>query len=363
MTLYHDPEIEDVRPTLVGDLLGIPARDKNHQLENQTTTVLAWLIDRSPTIARSVLGLFLGDHAHVDPGLAIGARTQISLMKPGPEGGALYPDLSVCVADRKLQLLVEVKVGATHAVYEKYGGKLQPQVYRDLWQGGPGDAHLRAVGTLTRDKSDTEPDPERRIARDVSWRCLSEELSTLIANGEIEDECRLVAASFAAAIDERIAPAPPSADKQREFLEQYEPTLDGVKEEIERLIRGTGAAKTIRGKEYFGWRVPLPSATDAPLFLRLYLSQHGTRLNLPGEPDSLVVAPERDPNGNLEPDEHERVKAAGFPRAKDMAGFGLHRRLWALDRLDVGTTAAEITAMLEKTGLLLEGTIGSTSAA
>ena len=61
MTLYHDPTLPGGRPTLVGDLLGIPATDKNHQLENQATTVLAWLVDRSPSIAQMVLKLFLGD--------------------------------------------------------------------------------------------------------------------------------------------------------------------------------------------------------------------------------------------------------------------------------------------------------------
>ncbi len=356
MTLYHDPLIGDSRPTLVGDLLGIPARDKNHQLENQATTVLAWLVDRSPTIGRSVLRLFLGDHAAVDAGLAIGAQTQVSLVKP--DGGALYPDLSICVAERKLQLLVEVKVDSVHALYEEYGGQLQPQVYRDLWaDAGPGDAAIRALGTLTRNASDTEPDPEHKIARDVSWRCLGEELGTLLTNGHVEEECRLVAESFVAAINERISPAPPSADKQHEFFELHAPLLDGVKDEIARLIRGTGGAKAIRGNAYFGWRIPLPSATDAPLFLRMYLSPRDTRLNLPGKPDSLIVAPERGPNGELESNEREQVKAAGFPRTKDIARFPLHRRLWSLDGLDATATAAEIVALLAKTGLLLEGAI------
>jgi hypothetical protein len=355
MTLYHDPDIEDVRSSLVGDLLGIPATDKNHQLENQATTVLAWLVDQSPTIARTVLRLFLGDRAPADA--AIGARTQLAL--PKADGGALYPDLSICVADRALQLLVEVKVDSAHAVYEEYGGQLQPQVYRELWRTpGQGDAVIRAVGTLTRTGGASEPDPDQLIAREVAWRELRDALHHLLASGAVEPECRLVAASFVTAIDERIAPAPLTEDAQHEFFATHEALLDGVKDAIARLVRGTGAPKRIRGKAYLGWRIPLPGATAAPLFLRLYLSPQSTRLNLPGQPDALIAAPERDADGTLEPGESAAVKAAGFPRTKDLDGYWLHRHPWELTGLDTESVAGEIVAMLAKTGLLVDGAIG-----
>lgn len=98
MSLYHDPSLPYAHPSL-----GVPATASQHQLENQTTTVLAWLVDHSRVLARSVLGLFLGDYVPAEG--SIGARTQLTLPKPG--GGAVYPDLSVCMGHHALQLLVE----------------------------------------------------------------------------------------------------------------------------------------------------------------------------------------------------------------------------------------------------------------
>lgn len=355
MTLYHEPTPHGVRPTLVGDLLAIPATDKNHQLENQATTVLEWLVDRSPAIARAVLNLFLGDRVPVG-NATVGARTQLSL--PKPDGGALYPDLSICVGGRALQLLVEVKVGSVHAIYEEFGDQLQPGVYRELWTAPTdGDAAVRAVGTLTRTGGETPVAPDKLMARDVAWSEVRDAVNGIVTEGVVEEDCRLVAASFVTAIDERIAPAPPTEDAQHEFFHEHEPLLDGVMDEIARIVSGTGAPKRIRGKAYFGWRIFLPGATDAPLFLRLYLSPQGTRLNLPGHPDALVAAPERDPDGRLEPAESGKVQAAGFPRTKDIDKYWLHRHLWSLAGLDAGTVANQLGTMLSMTGLLAEGAL------
>ena len=82
--LYHDPDAGHSRPHLIVDLLDVPAKPNNHQLENQATTVLAWLVDGSPELAREVVQLFLGESP---PDGSIVARTQVSLGKPG--GGAV----------------------------------------------------------------------------------------------------------------------------------------------------------------------------------------------------------------------------------------------------------------------------------
>jgi hypothetical protein len=74
-----DPCSAYARPSLVGDLLTIPALDANHQLENQATSVLAWLIDYSPILADTVLDLFVG--AERARG-AVSARDQVMLPKP-----------------------------------------------------------------------------------------------------------------------------------------------------------------------------------------------------------------------------------------------------------------------------------------
>lgn len=358
MTLYHDPDLTYGRPTLIGDLLGVPATTKNHQLENQATSVLAWLIDRSPTIARAVLRLFLGEHPP-DTEAAIAARTQLSL--PKPDGGALRPDLSICVAGRALQLLIEVKVDSTYATYDEFGGLPQDTVYRDLWRPlVTGEAAVRAVGTLTRTGCPKRTaDPNLLIARDVTWRELRDTLDHLRTHDLIDPACELVAESFIAAIEDRIAPEPPADDLQQPFFRTHQPVLDKVKDAITERVSGTGAPKQIRGTWYFGWRIPLPSANDAPLFLRLYLAAQNTRLNLPRAPDSLIAAPERDADGTIDKPDRGAVEAAGFPVTKSITGDTLHRHLWPLASLDPQTVANQIVAMLRKTGLLFEEAIKS----
>lgn len=326
MTLYHSPGVEAQRPSLVGDLLSIAAKDTNHQLENQATTVLAWLVDRSPSIASAVLRMFLGTSA--PSGGLIGARTQVAM--PKPQGGALYPDLSICMADHELQLLVDVKVGASFHPHEDFGGELQPDVYRHLWRelGSEGTA-IRAVGTLTRSGAENEhPDPNQLIARDVTWRELRDELQMLLQNGSVEPECHLVAESFVRAIDERLAPAPPSEDALQKVFAAYGRVLDAVKNEINQRIQGVGAAKAIAAKAVLGWRIPLPSANGMPLFLRIYISPANTRMNAPGQPDALIAAPERDTNGALQPSDAGMVEAAGFAKTKVIDGYTLYAHSW-----------------------------------
>src|SRR3954465_2143481 len=104
MALYQDPAQPRLRPSLVEDLLALPATTKHHPLENQSTAVLAWLADRSALFAPRLVACFLGHP--VDKGIVIGARTQIPMEQPG--GGAVFPDLSLDGSNRAFQLLVEV---------------------------------------------------------------------------------------------------------------------------------------------------------------------------------------------------------------------------------------------------------------
>lgn len=348
MSLYHDPSLPYLRPSLIGDLLSIPATKQQHQLENQTTTVLAWLVDQCPAIANAVLRLFLGEHAPSDG--AVGARTQLSL--PKPNGGVLYPDLSICVSDKALQLLVEVKVDSVMAVYPELGGRSQPDAYRLLWEKpSPGDARVRAVGTLTRDGAEATPDPDALMARDVSWRELRDAIASILEAGGIAAGARSVAESFVVAIDERIAPVPPTKEKQDAFFAAHQKLLNAVASNIAHEIPGIGTRKKIRGEAYFGWRMPLPDPNSAPLFLRLYLSPAGTRLNLPGAPDALIAAPERDPDGTLEKRASDAAQAAGFLKTKDLDKYWLHRRVWPVEGLDAEQAAAEIADALKRSVL------------
>src|SRR5947209_6625262 len=116
MGLYHSRDGPG-RPDLIRDLFKLAPTPKRRPQEDQATVVLGWLADNSSEIGRAILELFLP--GHVPESGEISARTQISLRKA--IGGYIRPDLSVCVANHALQLLVEVKVSApfhTHADYD-----------------------------------------------------------------------------------------------------------------------------------------------------------------------------------------------------------------------------------------------------
>jgi hypothetical protein len=89
-----------------------------------------------------------------------------------------------------------------------------------------------------------------------------------------------------------------------------------------------------------------------PLFMRLYLSSAGSRLNLAGAPDVLIAAPERDANGTLHPDESVDVQGAGFHRTRDLGGYWLHRRLWPLEAIEPDDVARDIADRMGQTGLI-----------
>lgn len=352
MSIYSDPTIPGrVRPSLIGDLIALKATTAHHALEDQSTTVLAWLVDRSPAIARGVLKLFLGESGAV-PG-AIGAATQVSL--PKPNGGALRPDLSICAADRTLQLLIEVKVASDFGTHAEFDDRRQDDTYRHLWgQPAVSDAKLRAVGTLTRDPQDAKSvDLDRHIARDVSWRELRDVIAGLLHADEVAADVALVAQSFVDAIDHRIAPKPPTADELRSFLRDHESLLDTTSRLVAEGLATSHAVRKISGTGFAGRRIQLQDQAGESLAIRLYLAAAGSRLAIPGASDALVVGPERGTDGFMEPEAHAALEAAGFPRLKDIEGWAWRRRVWPLDHLSDATQIAdEIVPALLATRLI-----------
>lgn len=351
MSLYFDPTDNPRRPALVADLLGIPATTSLQQFENQTSAVLAWLVDRSPAVARVVLRLFLGER-NLPQSQEVGAQIQVSL--PKPDGGYLYPDLSICTSNHELQLLVEVKVDADLNIYPEFDEEEQPNVYRRLWAlSDNGEARVRVVGTLTRTGFDTEPDPDAMVARDVTWRELREELGAMLEAGTVEPEVRLVLASFVDAIDARISPLPRSEDEDAEFLGANVDLLDRVTDTVEEAFgSAVTARRSGRGRAYISTRIATRDAEGIPLFLRLYLAAAGSRLSLHGAPDALIVGIERDPNGVLEPEAAVAVTAVGFENTKDLDSYRLHRRVYPLEEItDPAEVAADIVTRCRESGL------------
>lgn len=343
VTVFHDPLLPHGRPSLISDLLTVPATPGQHQLENQATTVLAWLVDRSPAFADAFVRLFLGDGP--EAGEPVAARTQVSLPKPG--GGALRPDLSVCVGDRHIQLLVEVKVDAAMSTYSELEGVDQVEAYRILWARlSDGEAEVRAVGALTRTGSRTVVDMGSMVAREVSWRELRDEIDQMLVDDALEPPVAQVAASLVEAIDTRIAPRALTEAELLAFYQQHHPVLDEIRTRICDALDRAGPARRIKGEAYDGWRVPVGRVDGEPMFLRLYIAPAYSRLNLKGAPDALIVGPERDSGGTLGPDERHRADAVGFPAVKDVSGGLMHRRLWKLRRIDPAAVTEDIVNAL-----------------
>jgi len=353
MALYQDPAKPRLRPSLVKDLFTIPAKATNHQIENQATAVLAWLIDRSPALAAAIVELFLGDAA---PRVThAGTRTWVSLPKPG--GGAVFPDLSIDGDGASLQLLIEVKVGSDFHDYVTPEGTVvsQPEFYRRVWSRLPtwGEARQRAVGTLTRHGGPMPVELAALRARDVTWSQVRDRLRALLEAGELATDVALVAASFLEAIDAQIAVEAPDPSHLKAWLAQHRPVVDAIGDELTSLLPGASAASS-SGGQFVARRVTIPEVLGRALVLRVYASPAGSGLTLPGWPDGVIVGVERDANGTLEAEAALRFAEVGFLRRRDIDGFWLHRELWPMEqaRQDPAATAAQVVELVAATGLV-----------
>src|SRR5689334_2818636 len=116
-TVYLDPTSENwPHPNLVAGLMSSPAKEGYNPLESQLTTVLAWLLDRSPHLFRAFARLFVKEDREAvlaleKPGLATGARAWLTLQVG--DGPILRPDLDLAIEKRAFELIVELKAGAS----------------------------------------------------------------------------------------------------------------------------------------------------------------------------------------------------------------------------------------------------------
>jgi hypothetical protein len=242
--LYQDPTGPRAWPSLVEDLFALSMTHKQHPLENQATAALAWLIDRSPAFARTIVACFLGDGAV--PDVSVGARTQLSLPKPG--GGVVFPDLSIEGAGGSFQLLVESKVWSDFHVYgHPVAGPLRQDAhYRLLWQELPGrpGSEMRAVGTLTRAGGPATPDVEQMVAADVAWSQARDVLAGLVETGQLGEDVRLVAQSYLAAMKTVVIGEPPDLAAAKAWLDEYESLVHAVVGGLQRALGGVRISST-----------------------------------------------------------------------------------------------------------------------
>lgn len=308
MTLYQDPKMPGrLRPSLVADLLGQPAWDQHHQLENQATIVLAWMIDRSPPIGSRLLDLWLDD-VDLAEGAVIGARSQIEFPSK------LRPDISIEVSDRAIQLLIEAKVGAQFA---EHTGVVQDDSYRVEWAGmGEGEAEVQAVGTLTRDALGLpdEVDVRSLRARDVTWRELRMTLEELVENGSLEAPIADVVGSFCEAIDLHIDVVSVDEGALPEFHARAGPVVEAV---AARLGESLGTAPSIaHGAHYAGAKLSYQALDGQPVVLRVVAGVPGGSMTPIGSEPTLLVGVGRDHHILLKGEDRARALNAGLELLK-----------------------------------------------
>lgn len=342
MTIYRDPSASGYpHPRLFVDLMARPSKVDLLPLELQVTTVLAWLVDRSRPFALALLDALMGPE--LDAGeRAIGARTQIGL-PPLPPGGWLYPDLSIDVADRALQVLIEVKVDASFHAHVLDGGTfLQPDTYVLAWEHAVGldgtadEAEIRRVGTLSRTPAAApKPDAklahaETRRAQDISWHAVRDLIADVASAGGF-GELRGIAGEFSDALAERVLGAASGTAISDPTLAWGWSLLGDVLPAVAGRIAGASLGPNVAPQlDYVGRYLRLDFGLESPVQFWIYVSTAPGRYN-GGRAEANLWLSER-PDARFPRDVRRQLTNAGFSEVTDLAGAAL-RRSFSADQI------------------------------
>ena len=287
--VYHDPKSGDYpHPQLLVDLLARPSKVDLLPLELQLTTLLAWLADRSRPFALELLEAFVGPSVGACEH-AIGARTRVTLPAI-PPGGPLYPDLSIDVGDRALQLLVEVKVDATfHSHVLDDATTPQPDTYVLAWRrsvesSDQGEAAVRRVGTLSRAPAQAPKpdialtDSHTRRAADVSWHSIRDLVERLAYTDKF-GEYQVVSHEFVDVLEQRVL-HPAGAEISDPVLAWGVELLADVLPTVAALVPGANLGNNVAPQlDYVGRYLRLDFGLDTPIQLWVYVSLAAGRYN------------------------------------------------------------------------------------
>ena len=334
--VYVDPrDPHYARPNLVERLMRYPSRRGLTPHENQITEALAWLLDRSPELARSFAGLFFAGDAEalraLDGATTFGTRTQLSMPVPGGTRH-VYPDLSLVGDARSFELLVEVKVDAAPHTFEEKGEWLsQPDMYVRAWDARPTitQAELRRVATLTRDFAFPRVQGSATRGRDVRWDEVVDVVSSCLEEGMVKPSAVEVAQDFLTVVRTRVlsegSELPPLAHVEALLDEWREVVLD-IGRRLRECLPVEGATKCVRKKDYQGtyfW-LRTPDGHDVQFWVTALPA--GGRYNVRGHPDCLNF---RIMDGADELTD-ERLLAGGFRYLEDHAGWRRYHIDWPL---------------------------------
>lgn len=365
---YVDPADADW-PTvhLVDGLIAKPTTQTKTQIEDQTTVVLAWLLDNAPSFARAFATRCLAeppaDLRALASAATLRARTWLTLPKLpcSPGGGQMRPGLSLVGDGRSFEVIVENKVGAAPHHYECANGCHPPlipqqEAYALSWERCPPEeeALVRRVCVLSRDPIQRD-DLARLRGSDLLWSDVRAMLGEQLENGSIDGCLRVIAADFCAVLDERVIPQPKPTGTvkgigKRPIDPARHPVLAWGAELLSELLPvvaertdGKFSGPILNGNSFYaGGYARVPGSSAPELSLWVWVTEAGRPYSVEGFPDGLWIG--RDglwPSGPL-----EVLVDAGFQRMTDLAGFSSHRRFFGVDELQDIDSASSVVAVL-----------------
>ena len=245
------------------------------------------------------------------------------------DDSVVFPDLSVCTEEHRLQLLVEVKVDSEFHDFAYDEDRLsQPDYYAAMWERhDPRPARVRRVGTLTR-RGEAPRSHELRCG-DISWPAVA----GILRSHAGDERVGAVAVDLASFIEDLSAPGPLGPEAER-FLERWRPLLvAGAADAADRL----GAARPPRrpnpGRQHpFLGTFLKVDVNGAAVNLWMHLSPARTLYAVLGFPDGFYVVVEES-SGKVAADALPAI-ATSFEHNVDGRGFWRYRRFVATEKLE-----------------------------
>jgi hypothetical protein len=354
----HDPEWPAVN--LIDGLIAKPTTPTKTQLEDQTTVVLAWLLDQWPAFARTFVARCMGDAADVlDSASVIRARTWISLPKLAcsPGGGVMRPDLALAGDGRSFELIIENKVGATPHHYECLSGCHPPQIpqqeaYALAWEECPPtqEARVRRVSVLSRDPV-PKVEPAALRGRDLLWTDVRAMLAKAVEDPNLDRGLMTVATDFGAVLDEKVIPQPKpvtigkgAVDPARHpVLIWGAEVLGALLPVLAEAVEGRDSGPLLNGNSFYaGGYLRFPAKEAPELSLWFWVTESGRPYSVEGYPAGLWVG--RD--GSWPTSSLAVLTSAGFLPLKDNAGYSSQRWFRKAEELQAHGTAADAAVLL-----------------
>jgi hypothetical protein len=313
---------EPGRMSLLDELARRPSTLSAVPQEEQLTTVLGWLCDRSDVIATTLVeAFFKGDRKGMRAlrsSARIAAQVQPNL-PPLPDGGC-RADISLAGEDRSFQLLIEAKLGAPFE-RRRVGRRTisQPDAYIRAWEhcDPQTEADIRRVGTLRLDGDPPSSIGHEWRTRDLKWSDLHRLIGRLLGDGRVPPEASGVAHDLHRYLEQRVLHPKVSDATLRRGAEIVRAVCARLVDELPGRV-GTTGFRVNRNTQYAGAYlndVRTRHASRGRFWIAF--TPAATSYNIPGWPTVLqlqLTEPWIDPIEAL-------MLAAGFEDSHDRAGY------------------------------------------